>query len=484
MKKQLLLFIVPFLLVSCNTRNPIIDEDYEEKLDVIYSLRGKSHNVTFKQDVYVNQTNELSIDTYYGLEAHYTYSYDSSNNNERAFSSSSTARFANLVKGTHNFMTDDDGNELISTSSQPRYTYFRDNDTGTVIAESLGIDNKVHTTIQSSYDSDYGIYTPVVYDDEFRNPFDYIIPNDLTKIDEQTYSLSISKAAFILDCYGAISSSFVEECKLITNNSQIVSIEFKNKLDCGQGYTYSREMTYSVTFDSVSTDALIHHVVPSTNSNPKLQEALNTIKTANSYTYSKELLRDDGELDHIDGYITKDAAFYHHTIDIEGNPVGDDYYKDGDNYDYAAVKHTEDNLFYGYEYVSSGDTWRFNPITISSTAYYTIDDVLGLGPKYYQINASIFSLKEGTDNVYIITDELLSRSIASYFDFQFLGVNSQVLETNTDHFELTLSTDGSFTVDTGYTYSDSGKTVTKQIVYRFDANSINNTVIPSFVTLP
>jgi len=485
MKAKQILFIslLGVTLAGCNN-NPNSKVGTSELQTVINSLKGTSHSAHVEYNIFVNQVDPDASDIFTKNISERTFYYSSTG--ERGYKINSKLYYGDLQKGTLDCKTREDGSEVISVYDNGEHLYFRDEESGVVIEEKLDIKNRVTTYIQSDYDYTYGTYIPVIFDTEFRNPFDYIQPRDLTKVNDTTYTLSLDKASFALECYGAVSgvAMAVTGCTLTTDeNKQITNMNFTMGVEGGEGFTYTRHSSFDLNFYDFGEKSNLDHVVACTNDNPKLAEAFKCLNNVSSYKYSKDYYNDNGSIsDHIVGYITQDAAFYHHDDDADDTEV----YSRGDDYDYIAVKNSVNNKYYGYEYTYNEPTDSYEPklIMLSVSAAYSIDSFSGLGPKFSQLSPAIFSLKEGTDNVYIIENNTLRKSIASYFDFQFLGVNSQVLETRTDNFELTLKDDGSMVIDTGYAYSEYGYIAKKRIVYKLNVSSFNNTAIPSYVTIP
>lgn len=472
---------------STSSSSTIIEDDEgtAEAQAIINSLKDTSHTVNTAQYVYVNQTEELAVDTFYHSFNTLVYSY--MEDGERAVSRQTEARHGNLQKGTTSPEVDEDGNDLISYSYTPREYFFKDEDYGVVLKEELLPSNEIETTIQSSYDEDTGLYVPVIFEDEFKNPFDYIQARDLTPVDgeDNAYYLTTDKAEFLLKCYFATASNKIKQAVIYTDSTgQITNIKMTTPDEGGDGYTYTRITSYEVTYSDIGDASTFDHLTTlPTGTNAALQTAFDTVMNATNYSYEKRYMTEDetsGELvidDDIKGYFTDEAVFFHHN-----DSTLDAMYEVGDDYDYAAVKQS-DNTYLGYEYIYSGTAWGWSSIYISTSTPYTFDSIQEIGPKLTEVSADVFTLKEGTTNTYEIRDELLYL-IASYFDFQFLGVNSQVLETNTVSFELVLEDDGSFTVNTSYLYYEYGVAYTQDFQFYFDASSVNNTSMPSFFNMP
>ena len=482
---------------SSSTSDPS-SEDNSELLNArkaVNSLRGVDHVATMDQMVYVNQRDSGSYttkDTYVEYFNEYQYSYGEESGDLEAYRRKNELHYGTLVEGTHDIVTDTDGTPLISVTSYPEELYFRDPETGVTILESLTMSNEVDKSIMADYDSNTGTFYPIVFEEEFINPFDFILPRDLTQLSDMgskhQFSLSLDKAEFLADCYAANATNKIENCTITTDSEyQIERIDFVTPMEGGYdlGYSYERVSELTIVYSNRGAQSHIAHLTPYTVEHPELQAAFDLITNSESYRYEKRYLYgdfgstedpEDNIEDKIAGYMTKDLCFFHHHDDPDDTTP----YEIGDDYDYVAKK--EGDLYYGYEYNYSGYGWGWGKIVVSSSAYYTMDTYQDIGPSVAYLSPSIFQLKEGTDNVYVV-DSNFDYRIGSFFDFQFLGVNSQVMETNTSEFELILEDDGSFTVHTGYVYYDNGRKVEQKIEYVFDASTVNNTTVPSYVTL-
>ena len=511
MKATKLLLLLPLLLAGCNQGGsetpsetlPPVDSSTETSTEApdtsdqsdllsarkaVNSLRGVDHMVSVNQKVFVNQADQGSYtteDIY--IEHFYNYQYSYDEEELTAYRKETELHYGTLVEGTHDIVTDANGNPKISISSYPDELYFKDPKNGTVLQETITMSNTIETSIMANYNSNTGMYDPIVFEEEFKNPFDFILPRDLIKLEDagskHRFSLSLSKAEFLADCYGANATNKIDSCVITTDSEyQIERMTFVTPREGGYdlGYSYERTSELVVTITGRGDDYHLDHLTPYTNSNTELENAFNAVINANSYRYEKRYLYgevgsaenpEDNIEDKIAGYMTKERCFFHH----KDSPDDVAPYQLGDDYDYIANK--EGDVYYGYEYNMVGTDWKWGKISVSVSAYYTLETFNDIGPNLSRISPAIFRLKEGTDNTYVVDDSFLYR-VGSFFDFQFLGVNSQVLETNTSEFELTLEEDGSFVVNTGFIYYDNGTKVDQKIQYVLDASTINNTTLP------
>jgi hypothetical protein len=174
----------------------------------------------------------------------------------------------------------------------------------------------------------------------------------------------------------------------------------------------------------------------------------------------------------ITGYFTEEEVYFrHHTEDEKEHA-----YTGGDDYDYKA-KINEDGVSYtGYEYTLKGEMWDWGIVMLSSSSPYIMDTFNEIGPRFYEINASIF--KEIEENVYEIEPHFL-RDSGAYFDFGFLGVNSAAFEGGTNKMIITLSADGQIEkIETGFTFMGT------EYPINYYLSNIGTTEVPSWSDNP
>ena len=84
--------------------------------------------------------------------------------------------------------------------SDPKAYYFRDEETGLAIKESITIDNEVNSSYLSDYNDTTGAYLPYAFDSLFRNPWDYIKASDIIEEKDGSLHLQGAKAQFVVTC--------------------------------------------------------------------------------------------------------------------------------------------------------------------------------------------------------------------------------------------------------------------------------------------
>ena len=450
-------------LSSSSSAPTSISQD-SQIVQLLSSLKGKSHTVDTSYNVSVIRTDgavSVSFTTSYTIE----YMYGS----EQAYSIQGQTRYSDLV----------DGQEANSrTSIVPYQAYFKDSETGNAIQEELTIQNVVNTSIASIYDETNGIYDPVIFDNEFKNPWDYIRVDDISKDSNGLYHLDPSKGKFIASCYQVGSSiNTIEDVVInVSSTNEITGLSFV--IDSLEGDGYSRTNTFSVAYTDIGNTS-IKHVKAYNNSNPELESLFNKFKQAKSYTYTKEFIPVDGGstyYDHVTGYYTQDMVFFHHFDkghpDSMGREYGDKIYDGGQDYDYKLEKE-DDGIYYAYEYNKANDLspYAWAKVMISSSTQLTYDTFSSIGPQFYNISPALFN--KNSDGSYSIVDEF-SSTIGQYFDNSFIGVNSDVLSTATTKFKLTLTDEG-FIVDTGFIYENQNQDL------QFELKAIDSTQLPSYM---
>ena len=459
MKKNLtLLSLTSILAVSifagCAPTNP--DETIST---AIASLKNKSHLVTVEQDVAILKPlfpEVCDIYNYYKFDIGYFYS-----ETEKSYSLVTESLFCDLDKETGETLEN-----TIRKNKTNKELYFKDVD-GTAYQEYVSFQNEVVKNTMAFYDEDTGYYQPVIFDSEFKNPWDYITTRDLVVNKDGKLTLINEKADFVAECYGAIGLNFVADNVVNTDDQgRIISIDFiiNDLVEAN----YTRTNTMSVVYSGHDTAKLTHYT-PSTNNNPELQAAFDSIKEATNYTYAKEYTYSYGATkDLITGYFTKDEIYFrHHTEQGNEHP-----YAEGDDYDYKAKINEDGETYLAYEYVLGADAWDWKVVMLSGSSPYILYSFQEAGPKFYEINASIFT--KIAENTYEIEPHFL-KDAGAYFDFGFLGVNSAAFEGYTDKMVITLNADGSINkIETGFTFMGTEYPIN---YYLYD---IGTTSIPSW----
>lgn len=447
MKKHLILSIASLLMITslagCGggsdpSETPTIPEINEKVKTAIDSLRNHSHYVHVEQDVAIYKPSQPEVCDIYNL-----YIYDIGHfysETERSYSIKMEREFCDLDKET--------GEKLENTirhSDVPEMLYFKDMEDGTAYIEEVTYQNELKSTTVAFYDEDSGIYQPVIFDSEFKNPWDYISYRDVAIKEDGNLTLINEKDDFLAECYETVGLNFVSDNTiLLDDQGRITGVEFQ--IDDLVEENYTRTNSLSVVYSGLDT-AVLKHRAPSTNNNPELQAAFDSIKNVKNYTYSKEFTYSYGATkDYITGYFTEEEIYFrHHTEAGIEHP-----YTTGDDYDYK-VKINNDGVTYtGYEYNLKGDTWKWGVIMVSGTSPYILENFEESGPKFYEIDASIF--KKIDERTYQIEDYFLLDS-GSFFDYGMLGVQSAAFEGNTSKMIITLGEDGSLEkVETGFKF--------------------------------
>lgn len=432
-------------LVGCNPTSAPTTEgptsapatDNSQKIQTaIESLKGKSHNVEILQDVAIYKPKDPSVcDIYSEYKFSLGYYYKGE---ERSYSTKTEMMYCDLDK-----QTGEPIENTIRHSSTDTNLYFKDED-GTAYAENISFQNEVTKHTQAFYDEDAGYYQPVVFDTEFKNPWDFITTRDIGVKEDGNLTLINEKADFLAECYGTVGLNFITDNTLeLDDKGRIIGIDIV--IDDLVTDNYTRTNTFTLDYTGHDT-AVLQHRTPYTHENPKLQAALDSIKGVKNYTYAKEYTYSYGATqDLITGYFTEEEIYWrHHTEEGNEHP-----YTKGDDYDYKSIL-MEDGTYYGHEYILRGNTWDWGVIYVSGTSPYIIDTFEGNGPRFYEINASIF--RQIDEFTYEIEPYFVRKS-GAYFDYGFLGVNSAAMETNTNKCIIHLAEDYSLEkVESGFSF--------------------------------
>ena len=437
------LFTLP--LVACNEPANEITITPEIVKNALASVKESTHKINIKQTVSVlrpapeGMTPEdpewmhLPLDIYQEYNHELVYYYE---NGEKAFSRQSSRTYADLDKLT---------GELIPNSVRhydtPLETFFKNNEDGTAYLEHIDINNNLSKPTSANYDDQTGIYSPIVFDSEFKNPFDFISYRDIEVTENgKTLRLINDKADFLAECYDSIGLNFITNNEIVLNNDgKVSSIIFT--IDDLKGETWTRTNTLEITY-SYSDDLKINHLNEYTNNNPALSDALKVLNDKKNYTYIKELSYSyvDGNgnnvdfADRIKAYFTEEEVYFHHeTSENDTHP-----YINGDDYDYK-VKLNEDGKYTCYEYTPDGVSFNWGIVMLSGSTPYIIDTFEEIGPSFGQMNPAIFAKTD--ENRYDIEPELLSIS-GKYFDFGMMGCQSYALDGNTTQLTITLDDNG------------------------------------------
>lgn len=465
-----LLFLLPALfLTSCGENSSSSDSSSsssqssektpEEIAKALSSLRKNSHQVEISSIVKVTHPdNNQAIDIQVATDETIKHSYA---DGERGYQVSGKRVNSDLEKET--------GEPIEATATThpiAEQTIFENPEDGLAYSEILNVDNTVSRSLPSIQNSETGIYDPIVFASEFKNPWDYIEEKDLSYEKDGNIHLDLDKAEFLKECYGLSSVNKADDCVVnLDSNGNIATLRFA--IEDLVASNFVRQSTLDVSY-SRHGEKVVEHVTPLTNQNPELETALSALKTAKNFTYEKTIENlSDGTKMLTTGYYDKEngLAFFH-----QGEE--DKPYTAGDNYDYVASYQKDGDYagkWLGYEYVFSS-SWNWSTIMVSSTAPYVIDSWDELIPQFDSVSAAVFT---NTDGVYT-ADKRLDASIASYFDNPFLGANSEALLTDGTGLSLTLKDGKIDTVSTGFDFMGTDYKVT------FTLKDIDSTTLPSY----
>lgn len=494
MKKQIIniaLCMVSLVLTSCgettasftsltpsSSSTSSVDPNQSKFESVILSLKEKSHTANIHYMVGVYKTDEsLSLEMSYDYIYNYMYgsevgfSMEGKRTTQDLMYDSETGEFLNYM-----YLTNSSGEKekYVFTpriTTIPLESYFKDEDSGVALFETLNADNTITTYIASDVDYYTGLYSAINFDLEFVNPWDYITSDDLTYVDDSTYILSPIKAKFVANSYNVgTTTNYIRQTTIHTDNSyQVTSIEFE--IDDEKGTTYTRKNEFTITYDNIDNVNIKHKQV-STNVNSELETLFNKFKESKNFTYSKKYYTTSEDTsvfaDTVTGYFTENDIFFHHDFD---GLYTDSMNTSKNDYDYRVTLNDSDNIYYAYQYDSNdGTTFYWAPIAISSSAYLSYENFTNIGPHFYDISPALFSKNE--DGSYSIVEDFKD-TVGAYFDNQFDGVHTDYLDGSTSRFKITLIDDG-FVVETGYTASN--------IEYRVDftLSNIGTTTLPSY----
>lgn len=258
---------------------------------------------------------------------------------------------------------------------------------GCAYYEELDYDNIVKRHPYYSIDTDqkinYGYYC--------LNPFNYLLPEDFTKIGDNTYSLSKGKASFLAsNIFGDIDDAFagvIEKCEFIVEDNQFKSFtlvptkshgEFTD-LSTQSAVYYYAEFEAKFDFKNIGTSKVKRlQSKEKTDETEALQNAFNKFKNKNytAYLYGS--------------YVNQDNEFI------------------GENHEYTYYDGEEIYMSF-IEDQSAHDEVNNNYCSLGANGKLGI---LGLTyeeatPKMSEIDASIFNYNPETE-LYSICDEMVS----------------------------------------------------------------------------
>ena len=203
-------------LVSCNNSNG----PQETKLDIaLSSLKEASHRLSLYQTVSVLHPGQAQVvDIKSEITYQYGYFYEGEN---RSHSTESVVFSYDIDK-----ITGEANDSTKRTTRTPYSTYYKNIKTGYAEMHQINYQNKLEVATLVREDNE-GSYTPIIYDKEFKNPFDFITTRDLTLLENGDILLCKSKANFLVEAYNTIGVNLIESAIIKTNDkNQITSIAF------------------------------------------------------------------------------------------------------------------------------------------------------------------------------------------------------------------------------------------------------------------
>lgn len=303
------------------------------------------------------------------------------------------------------------------------------------------------------------------------NPFEYLLPEDFTKINENTYSLSKGKASFLAsNIFGDISKAFeyaVKRCEFTVENGQFKSfvlepVQYHDSLtdyENQRAIYYYADFVASFEFSDIGT-AKVNGLKPreATDKTAELQAAFDMFKNKN-YTV---------RLAGVDRLVNSDNITY------EEHKLYEYYYYDGEDIfmNYLVEDTEDDPTIYIEE-----NTMFSRPNSegyMSGVAIPVKYDELA--PKMSEVKAEIFDYNEET-GLYSICKEMESY-IASIAIAPKPSRFSDVYADYTTGFDIKLSEDGSIEyIDITYILPISSATTIYGEI-RLEFYDIDNTKIP------
>lgn len=457
---------------------PTYDEGTEKAQKAVASLQKRSYKAHIDFETWVERNNMDELGIYSGRVYDIAFGYGE-DPEDIGYSTTSTLTYCDI-------RMDEEGNQNLIESTRysivdPLASYFRAQD-GTITRESLSVQNEVSYTTMAEYDDTTGIFTPYAFEDMYKNPWDYIRPSDLYEENGKLY-LSKEKADFLVDCYGGTSTNWIGECEVVLNgDDEVESLVFTIPDQVGARCT--RKCTAEVTYSAWGENT-VPHLAPLTYDNPELAEALLATKDYDNFTYRKSFDESDyteqwGTGSYFyDCYYTPTRAFYNYND--EDLAAADDTNVVQIETHYMADYEEDDGLFHVYTFVyNDGLGWSWTPVSLSSSAYYTVDGFSGLGPQMYLVSPELFEQSE--DDPYTYTAKGAVTGMGTYFDNQMAGCHSEALATSTTeviiHLDPEAATPTVKSIETGFTIQGVEQKLT------FTLSDIGTTAIPARADFP
>lgn len=429
----------------------------------ISSTKGNSYKVKINETLMIKYPNEkYVVDLYQRHELDLGYYYGEEN--ELSHSNLKYGEFADLIKGTNEI-----NENTLKVKNGNLQHFYKDFETGYAIVEEINVYNELNKLIVVNQDISTGELIPVIYDDLFANPFDYIPENSFVLNTDGTISLDSTTAKSMLQLYGAIGINNVESATIsLDENYRMKNITFVIP-DLVEA-TYTRTNEISVEFYGYE-DAKFQHVETFKNDNPALVEMFAKYDNLENFTYVKEVEIDNFLVDHLEGYFTKDIVFFHHGYIDDDRPL-----MWSDNYDYKCVLNTE-GVYDVYEYVFDDvENYHWLQVYASETMPYSIPTFEEIGPSFFNLSPAIF--KQVDEYTYTVEDLLIS-TVGQYFDFNILPTESSILETTTTGLTITLDENNNLVEVIATSYFQAA-----EYTFIYNYENIGTTVIPAWIDGP
>lgn len=445
-----------------DSSSSVVEELTKEEI-VLNELKKNSYEAEMVEDLKILRPNDkYAVDIVQHYEKEYGFYYQEGTNNISA-STRMYGFYADLDKKTGEV-----NQNTVREATTPLQVLYKDNETGYALLKSISLENEIVVQVAATQDGTTGEVIPLIYDDNFKNPFDYITLRDLTYVEENNIvEIKNDKIDFILNAFGAVGVNDIIESAHIVLDDNYLPTKIVTNIPDEVASTYTRTNSIEITFTNL--DAQYFEVRPYEHNNPELAEALLKNKDATNFTYNKNYIKDGVSVNHITGFFTEDLIYFHHGYADDGH-----VYKNGDDYDYIAKRNNEDGAYYVYDCTTNdGENFFWGIVMASETMPLSYKTFYECGPTYHHISASIF--KKVGDNKYEIESELI-KTAGQYFDYGVWGVDSAAAESNTNKLIITLNDDNTIKlVEMGFI------TGGQQFDVEYYYENIGTTTIPSWL---
>ena len=458
MKKSLLPLLPLLLLSSCAPSGTL-----EERIvnTALSSVTNRSYSVTYDETFTLDYPGQkYYVGLYQKHDHEMTYFY---NGNKRAYQYESHSTFSDIDCGTGEIVK-----STLRYKNVPSTIYEKVLTDGTTKTLTLNVKNQVVEAKYETYNVETEKYVPVIFDEEFVNPFDTIKATDVTYVDNKTLTITNPEVInHIIKSYGGVSKANEGDSVTITldDKHSISNMAFDIK-EIKEGV---RVQTSLVNIDiTVHEKGTFHSIKPFTHNNPNLEIALNKYKDLRNFTYTKNIELFDVSEYYVEGYYTEDLIYYHHGDRTDTAP-----YQGGDDYDMKLVYNEETEVYDVYQYLMMSETFAWEQVFATEDLPYTIASFTDLGPKHQNVSSSVF--KNIGNNQYE-AEGLIVSTIGQYFDYEVWGKDSFILETQTLSCVVTLNDNNDITQVEIHCNSE-GKDY--KFIYKY--KDVGTTTIPEWI---